>query len=72
MEMILTGEPIKAEEAARSGLVSRVLPAAELLPEAIRVAEKIASFSKPVGSRLFLFVALLCALLGFTLTRVGV
>jgi enoyl-CoA hydratase len=47
MEMCLTGRMMGAEEAERSGLVSRVVPAAELLEEAIRVAEKIASFSLP-------------------------
>jgi len=33
MEMVLTGRMMEAAEAERSGLVSRVLPAAELLPE---------------------------------------
>lgn len=47
MEMVLTGRMIDAEEAERIGLVSRVVPAAELLDEAIAVAEKIASFSRP-------------------------
>ena len=42
MEMVLTGRLIDAAEAERSNLVSRVLPAAELLPEAIRVAQRIA------------------------------
>lgn len=43
MEMMLTGDPIDAQEALRVGLVNRVLPAAELMPEAIRIAERIAS-----------------------------
>jgi enoyl-CoA hydratase len=47
MEMCLTGRMMGAEEAERAGLVSRVVPAAELLDEAIRVAEKITSFSLP-------------------------
>jgi enoyl-CoA hydratase len=48
MEMVLTGRQIDAQEAERCGLVSRVLPLAELLPEAIRTAEKIAGLSRPV------------------------
>lgn len=47
MEMILTGRMIDAEEAERIGLVARVVPADDLLDEAIAVAEKIASFSRP-------------------------
>lgn len=45
MEMCLTGRLIGAEEAERAGLVSRIVPAASLLEEALKVAEKIASFS---------------------------
>ncbi len=37
-----------AGAAERAGLVSRVVPAAELLPEALKVAEKIAGLSRPV------------------------
>lgn len=48
MEMCLTGRMMDAEEAERSGLVSRVIPADDLLEEAIKVAEKIADFSLPV------------------------
>jgi enoyl-CoA hydratase len=48
MEMVLTGRQIDAAEAERSGLVSRVLPLAELLPEALKVAEKIAGLSRPI------------------------
>jgi enoyl-CoA hydratase len=47
MEMILTGRMISAEEAEKAGLVSRNVPAAELLAEAEKVATKIASFSRP-------------------------
>lgn len=43
MEMVLTGRLIGAEEAERSGLVSRVVPADELLAEAGAVARTIAS-----------------------------
>ena len=49
MEMCLTGRMMDAAEAERSGLVSRVLPVADLLPEALRVAETIASMSLPVA-----------------------
>jgi enoyl-CoA hydratase len=48
MEMVLTGRQIDAAEAERAGLVSRVVPLAELLPEALKTAEKIASLSRPV------------------------
>jgi enoyl-CoA hydratase len=47
MELCLTGRLLGAEEAERAGLVSRVVPAAELLNEALRMAEKIAGFSLP-------------------------
>ncbi|MDO5620872.1 MAG: enoyl-CoA hydratase [Paracoccus sp. (in: a-proteobacteria)] len=45
MEMNLTGRFMDAEEAERSGLVSRVIPAAKLLPEAMATARKIAEKS---------------------------
>ena len=48
MEMILSGRPMLAEEAERSGLVSRVVALADLEVEALRLASKIASFSQPV------------------------
>lgn len=48
MELILTGEMITAQEAERAGLVARVVPAGSLLEEAVKMAEKIASFSSPV------------------------
>ncbi len=47
MEMCLTGRMMDAEEAERAGLVSRIIPAADLLEEAIKTAEKIASYSMP-------------------------
>ena len=45
MEMHLTGRMMDAEEAERSGLVSRVVPAKDLMAEATRAAEKIAEKS---------------------------
>ena len=48
MEMCLTGRMMDAAEAERAGLVSRVVPAAELMAEALKVAEKIADLSRPV------------------------
>lgn len=46
-ELVLTGRLMGAEEAERAGLVSRVVPAAELLDEAGKVAETIAAKSLP-------------------------
>ncbi len=41
LEMILTGDPVSAEEASRIGLVNRVVPRAELIPAARRIASRI-------------------------------
>lgn len=46
-DLILTGRMMDASEAERSGLVSRVVAAADLLDEAAKVAETIASKSLP-------------------------
>src|SRR3954451_23502850 len=43
MEMCLTGRTMDAAEAERSGLVARVVPAGELLDEAMKTAETIAA-----------------------------
>ncbi len=43
MEMCLTGRMMDAEEAERSGLVARIVPAAQLLEEALKTAETIAA-----------------------------
>jgi len=48
MEMCLTGRTMDAAEAERSGLVSRVVPAAELMAEALKAAQKIAEQSLPI------------------------
>ena len=48
MEMCLTGRMMDAAEAERSGLVSRVVPVADLLAEAMKVAEAISEMSLPI------------------------
>jgi enoyl-CoA hydratase len=48
MEMCLSGRMMDAAEAERSGLVSRVLPAEQLMDEAMKLADRIASMSMPV------------------------
>jgi enoyl-CoA hydratase len=47
MDMILTGRMMDAAEAERSGLVARVVPAASLMDEAMKVADTIANMSLP-------------------------
>ena len=47
MDLILTGRMMDAAEAERAGLVARVVPAANLMDEAMKVAETIASMSLP-------------------------
>jgi enoyl-CoA hydratase len=49
MDLILTGRMMDAQEAERSGLVSRVVPDERLLDEALETAEKIASMSLPAA-----------------------
>jgi len=43
MEMMLTGTPVSAEQALRLGLVNRVVPAADLMTEARKLAAQLAS-----------------------------
>ena len=45
MEMCLTGRMMGAEEAERSGLVAKVVPAADLLDEALKTAAAIAAMA---------------------------
>jgi enoyl-CoA hydratase len=47
MDLILTGRMMDAAEAERSGLVARVVPAADLLNETMKIAEQIAALSLP-------------------------
>ena len=50
MQLMLTGEPIDATEAHRIGLVGEVLPAADVMPRARRIAARIAA-NGPVAVR---------------------
>jgi enoyl-CoA hydratase len=47
MDLILTGRMMDAAEAERSGLVARIVPAADLMTEALKTAETIAAMSLP-------------------------
>jgi enoyl-CoA hydratase len=49
MDLCLTGRMMDAAEAERAGLVSRVVPGADLLSEAVKIAERIAAMSQPVA-----------------------
>ncbi|MBI3703950.1 MAG: enoyl-CoA hydratase [Rhizobiales bacterium] len=47
MDLVLTARMMDAAEAERSGLVARVVPAASLMEEAMKVADTIANMSLP-------------------------
>lgn len=49
MEMCLTGRMMDADEAERSGLVSRIVPSADLIDEAVKTAQKVADMSRPIA-----------------------
>jgi enoyl-CoA hydratase len=49
MDLCLTGRMMDAAEAERAGLVSRVVPAADLLAEAVKIAERICEMSRPIA-----------------------
>ena len=49
MDLCLTGRMMDATEAERAGLVSRIVPTAELLSEAVKVAQRAASMSRPIA-----------------------
>jgi enoyl-CoA hydratase len=49
MDLILTGRMMGAEEAERAGLVARIVPAADLLAEALKAATAIANMSLPAA-----------------------
>lgn len=48
MELCLTGRMMDVAEAEKAGLVARIFPAADLMAETLKIAEKIAEFSAPV------------------------
>jgi enoyl-CoA hydratase len=45
MQMLMTGEPITAQEAHRLGMVNALYPRAELMGQVLRIAESIANNS---------------------------
>lgn len=49
LDLYLTARTMGAEEAERAGLVSRVVPSERLLPTAMEIAQRVASFSRPVA-----------------------
>jgi enoyl-CoA hydratase len=53
LELLLTGDQISAGEALRIGLINRVVPAAELMSEAKRLAATLAS-KAPIAVRYIL------------------
>jgi len=50
MELVLTGDHMTAEEAVARGLASRIVPASDLVADALDTARKIAAQSKPIVS----------------------
>jgi len=49
MDLCLTGRMMDASEAERAGLVSRIVPAADLVTEAVKIAERISEMSRPIA-----------------------
>jgi enoyl-CoA hydratase len=47
--MILTGRMLEAAEAERAGLVARVVPAGDLIAEALKAGAAIAAYSLPIA-----------------------
>jgi len=48
MDLVLTGRMMDADEAERAGLVSRIVPAKDLMKEALKAAAEIAAYSLPI------------------------
>jgi enoyl-CoA hydratase len=49
MDLCLTGRMMDAAEAERAGLVSRIVPTADLVAEALKIAEHISAMSQPIA-----------------------
>ena len=49
MDMCLTGRMMGADEAERAGLISRIVPAADLVDDAVKTAQQIANMSRPAA-----------------------
>jgi enoyl-CoA hydratase len=49
MDLCLTGRMMDAAEAERAGLVSRIVPAAGLVTEAVKIAQQICEMSRPIA-----------------------
>jgi enoyl-CoA hydratase len=49
MDLCLTGRMMDAAEAERCGLVARLVPADQLMAEAVKMAEAIAAMSRPIA-----------------------
>ena len=49
MDLCLTGRMMDAEEAERAGLVSRIVPADDLVDKAVKAAQQIATMSRPAS-----------------------
>jgi enoyl-CoA hydratase/carnithine racemase len=50
MYWILSGDHFSAEEAEKAGVVAKVVAPTELMNETMKIATKIAGFSKPIGN----------------------
>ncbi len=48
MEFVLTGRPASGTEFERLGLVNKAFPKADVVPEALRLAARVAALSGPV------------------------
>jgi enoyl-CoA hydratase/carnithine racemase len=58
LDLLMTGRNMDVTEAERAGLVSRIVPASDLLQEARGVAGKLAAYSQPVLTMIKASVAL--------------